>query len=254
RKITMTLLLAVVCLYIYIPASIAQKKNKVQQNIVNLQNESIDIQWKKHTDGWRIERLMYKSGKGWVSLQGQSGEHLLLYSTQKPDTTPVALYQNGKEITFPEPIYHYNTPVWREITSSVQMNRAGVEKYFYPDKLEHKNGKLIFHKELPEASVTSSWHFDAAYPTDIVVEMTIQAKANGHFSTSSPTLLQIDKNDLSWATIPGFYQGNSLSGNFVNSYAYGHGIPDKPVLVRERTATTLTAMVSIKDGITVAAV
>src|SRR5690606_4889812 len=37
-------------------------------------------------------------------------------------------------------------------------------------------------------------------------------------------------------------------------YAYGHGIPDKPVLVRERTATTLTAMVSIKDGITVAAV
>jgi len=250
----MTLLLAVVCLYIYIPASIAQKKNKVQQNIVNLQNESIDIQWKKHTDGWRIERLMYKSGKGWVSLQGQSGEHLLLYSTQKPDTTPVALYQNGKEITFPEPIYHYNTPVWREITSSVQMNRAGVEKYFYPDKLEHKNGKLIFHKELPEASVTSSWHFDAAYPTDIVVEMTIQAKANGHFSTSSPTLLQIDKNDLSWATIPGFYQGNSLSGNFVNSYAYGHGIPDKPVLVRERTATTLTAMVSIKDGITVAAV
>ncbi len=255
KKKINTALFSVVWLYVFIPASIAQQKNKVQKDVAKLQNESVDIKWKKYIDGWRIEKLMYKSDKGWVGLHGSSGEHLLLYSSQKPDTTPVTLYQYGKKINFPESIYCYNTPVWKEVTSPVQMNQAGLGKYFYPDILEEtKGGKLIFGEELPEATITSSWYFDAAYPTDIIVEMAMEAKVNGYFSMSSPTLLQIEKSDLSWGTIPGFYQGSSVSGNFVNAYAYGHGIPDKPVLARERTATTLTSMISIKNGFTIAAV
>lgn len=234
--------------------SFAQNGINISGKKAILKNSTLEIEWNKHIDGWRIGKLAYKSSTGWVPVKGTSGEHLLLYASQKPDTIPMTLYQDGKQISFPEPIYRYNTPVWREITTPVQMNQAGLEKYFYPESLQKNDGNLVFKKELPEATVTSSWRLDNKYPTDIIVEIEIQAKVSGYFSMSSPTFLQTEERELTWATLPGFYQGNSISENFVNAYAYGHDIPNKPVLARERTATTLAPIVSTKSGFTFAAI
>lgn len=245
-------LLSVIGFWLNIPFGNAQQK--VPQNIANLKNKNVDIKWKKYAEGWRIEKLLYKSAAGWETISSNNGEYLLLYAKEKPDTTPVNLFQDGKKIDFPEAKYRYNTPVWKEITSPVQMNMAGTEKYFYPDLVESKGSKLLFRKELPQATIQSTWQLDAAYPTDIVVEITMQAKVSGYFSMASPTLLQINQNNLAWATLPGFYQGNSIGQNFVNAYAYGHGIPDKPVLARERTATALAPMITNKQGFTLAAI
>lgn len=253
RKTIIILLLVTVHFYVMPQNLIAQKVNG-QKNSVELKNDVTNIKWKKSSEGWCIESLSYKSDVGWETIYNCSGEYLLLHALEKPDTTPMTLYQDGEIIDFPESIYRYNVPVWKETTSPVQMNKVGQERYFYPDILTKEEDKLSFHKEVPEASISSFWSLDKTYPTDIRVEIEVTAKVSGYFSMSTPTLFPIDKSDLSWATLPGVYQGNNINENFVNAFAYGHGIPEKPVLARERTTTTLAPIISTQRGLTIATI
>src|SRR5690606_30915077 len=42
--------------------------------------------------------------------------------------------------------------------------------------------------------------------------------------------------------------------DLVLSFAYGQGIPNRPVVVRERTATTLSPLIQTKNGVTLAVI
>ncbi|WP_257668898.1 glycoside hydrolase family 97 catalytic domain-containing protein [Parapedobacter tibetensis] len=233
---------------------IAKQVQPTADDQVIIENGSIKAVWNKQVDGWHIEEFLVKSDQGWVAVNGVNGEYTLLYSELAPDTSATELYQDGKRIDFPESIYKYNIPVWEEITRPVQLNTAGVPTNFYPSNVEEKAGALIFNWQSEIATMHTSWSLDPTFPTDVIVEMTLEAKQSGYFSMASPTLSEVDEKELSWGTIPGFYQGDALENDFVKAYAYGHGIPDKPVLVRERTATTLAPIISMESGISVAAV
>jgi hypothetical protein len=131
------------------------------------------------------------------------------------------------------------------------LNTAGKAYYFFPQEARQiTKNKISFQHTSEAGSVTTEWSFDPKFPGDLLVEQTLTAKRAGYFSLASPTLATIEERDLQWATVPGYFQGNKIQKNFAKAYAYGHGIPDLPVVYRESCASTLCPMVSTANGIT----
>ncbi len=146
------------------------------------------------------------------------------------------------------------TDKWEEITSPVSLNRAGEANRFYPSSAKKENNSLVFQYENRYSQYTATWSLDTRYTNDICVELQLTAKQDGYYSLASPALCRIDPHQLEWATIPGIFQGRHIEQDFVKSYAYGWGIPDPPVVVRERTAAALTSIATTNKGISVAVI
>ncbi|SMC53644.1 glycerophosphoryl diester phosphodiesterase [Pedobacter nyackensis] len=217
----------------------------------SLSNGMLNLEWKNSADGYHLNKISILNKGSWVDLSAKpSGAFSVLYTA---DTLSL-VEKPAKTSNFPEPEYRYIIPIWKQATSSIQMNTAGKAINFYPDKKKEVNKELIFQKELDQFLLTSSWQFDDRYPNDIKVTMKLKAKQAGYYSIASPELALFDKNNFKWATVPGVFQGNQLNANFVNAYAYGQGIPDIPVMVRERTASTLSPLVQSSQNITLAVI
>src|SRR5690606_22084454 len=92
------------------------------------------------------------------------------------------------------------------------------------------------------------------YSHDVLVDIEFEAKRPGYFSLATPLLSTFDEKEIEWGMIPGHFQGRSLNNDLVLSYAYGQGIPNRPVIVRERTATTLSPLIQTKTGVTLAVI
>lgn len=216
---------------------------------LSLQNERVKVDWHQTTNGWQVNGVAVRKGKTWAPLGIPSGEHTLLYAANKPSTKPDTTFTSITGEVFPGPAYHYQAEQWNETTNPVSLNRAGQAVHFYP-----KTGgkislnQLRFRHETDVATITTEWGFDSKFPTDIIVTQTLTAKKAGYFSAATPTLATVAETNLAWATVPGYFQGNKTQKNFALAYAYGHGIPDRPVIYRERCASTLCPLVSTKQG------
>jgi hypothetical protein len=219
----------------------------------SLANGMLNLEWINSADGYHLNKISIFNKGAWVDLSAKpSGAFSVLYAADTlslMEKKPVERASN-----FPEPDYRYIIPIWKQATSSIQMNAAGEAINFYPDKKKEVNKELVFQKELDQFLLTSSWQFDDRYPNDIKVTVKLRAKQAGYYSIASPELAFFDKNNFKWATVPGVFQGNQLNANFVNAYAYGQGIPDIPVMVRERTASTLSPLVQNSQHITLAVI
>ncbi|WP_316841257.1 glycerophosphoryl diester phosphodiesterase [Pedobacter gandavensis] len=189
----------------------------------------------------------------WMELSAKpSGEFSVLYAADSLALKEGKGIEKGSD--FPESIYRYIIPIWKQAISAVQMNKAGKAIDFYPDRKKESPHKLTFQKEHGLFSLSSSWEFDAQHPNDLKVTVKLKAKQAGYYSIASPELALFDKNNFKWATVPGVFQGNQLNANFINAYAYGQGIPDVPVMVRERTASTLSPLIQNKQNISLAVI
>ena len=102
--------------------------------------------------------------------------------------------------------------------------------------------------------MTTEWSFDPKFPTDIIVKQTLTPKTAGFFSLATPTIASVSEADMAWASVPGYFQGNFIQPNFALAYAYGHGVPALPVVYRERSASTLSPLVTTKNGITISVI
>lgn len=238
----------------FLPVSIyAQSKGP------SLANEALNLEWAKSAEGYHLKKISVSGNGTWTDLSAvPSGAFSVLYAA---DSLALKERKADDRISnFPEPEYRYVIPIWKQATSAIQMNTAGKAINFYPDlkkavnKQQKANQELIFQKEQKEFVLSSSWQFDQRYPNDIKVTVKLKAKQAGYYSIASPELAAFDKNSFKWATVPGVFQGNQLNPNFVNAYAYGQGIPDVPVMVRERTSSTLSPLVQNSQHITLAVV
>lgn len=225
----------------------------------SLANGVLNLEWEKSVDGYQLKKISVFNKGSWLGLAAKpSGAFSVLYAT---DSLALKGQQTGDKLdNFPEPEYRYIIPIWKQATSSIQMNTAGTVINFYPD-LKKQAGKeekvskgLVFQKEQEQFVLTSSWQFDPRYPNDIKVTVKLKAKQAGYYSIASPELAAFDRNNFKWATVPGVFQGNQLNPNFVNAYAYGQGIPDVPVVVRERTVSTLSPLIQNSQDITLAVI
>ncbi|MCW3106111.1 MAG: glycerophosphoryl diester phosphodiesterase, partial [Segetibacter sp.] len=231
-------------------ATFAQSKGDL-----SLSNGKIKLVWQQAANGWKVKTLSVLKGQKWVSAENPSGENTLLYAADKPDTKPDTTFKTITGVTFPETNYKYQQTQWAESTNPVSLNTAGKAYYFFPkDAKQISKNKIRFQQDTEVGSVTTEWSFDPNFPGDILVTQTLSAKQPGYFSLASPTIASVAEKNLSWATVPGYFQGNKIQKNFAVAYAYGHGIPELPVIYRERCASTLCPMVTADNGITLSVI
>lgn len=227
---------------------------------VALEGKSLKLHWAETNSGWQLSALKVKKDKQWITVPSPSGEYTLLFSPSKPDQTPIPLYENEQEVVFPELKYKYIQKKWADIRRPVEMNVAGEALHFFPDSLrEITAGKkvgdqLLFTRDTQAGRVQANWQLDETYPSDVVVHLALTAKKDGYFSLATPTLATVTERELTWGSIPGHFQGAEIAESFVHSVAYGQGIPSKPILVRERTATTLAPLLSSRQGVSLAVI
>jgi hypothetical protein len=228
-------------------------RNENTSGTVALENEAVKVQWQQENGGWKIQSIQAYTGQDWEPLRNVSGEYTLLYSAQKPDSIPDRSGLDSLAANFPEPIYKYVINTWEDNIRPVPMNTAGEAIHFFPESVRQTaNGAWQFRQESEVASVQADWSLDEEYAHDIRVRLTIRAKKPGYFSVATPSLATVPENELRWGIVPGHLQGKEINPNLVLSYAYGQGIPDKPIILRERTASTLAPILSNADGFSLA--
>ena len=223
--------------------------------MLSLQNDRVQLGWHQTSRGWQLDRVAVRTGQTWATLGTPSGEHTVLYAADQPSPQPDTTFKSTTGELFPGPAYHYQTGQWSEATNPVSLNKAGQAVHFFPTTGQQTGtNQLRFRHETSTATITTDWAFDPAFPTDVLVTQTLTAKRAGYFSAASPTLATVAESDLGWATVPGYFQGNRIEKNFALAYAYGHGIPELPVVYRERCASTLCPLVSTKGGQTLSVI
>ena len=226
-----------------------------QDKKMTLGSDNLKLLWSKQQDGWRLQSLTVRNKAGWTNLKGVDGEYTVLYSAGAPDSiAPVSYYAAGQQTPFPEAQYRYIIPLWKEALKPVPMNTAGTALHFYPAVAKQQGDDISFSYESKEAVIKTDWRFDKAFANDILVTISLEAKQDGFFSLATPCLSVAQDNQFNWAAIPGYFQGKAIQNDFVKAYAYGQGITAKPVIVRERAASTLSPHVTDKQGITVAVI
>src|SRR5690606_1050920 len=154
----------------------------------------------------------------------------------------------------PDKSYFLIYDKWQESLSPVAMNTAGTDTEFFPEKAYKQGNSLVFEHRIKEGAMKATWHLDGQYHNDVLVDIEFEAKTAGFYSLTSPVLTTFDKEEMAWGMIPGHFQGSQLNDNLVLSFAYGQGIPNRSVVVRERTSTTLSPLIETKEGITLAVI
>ncbi|HEY0946870.1 MAG TPA: glycerophosphoryl diester phosphodiesterase [Opitutaceae bacterium] len=220
---------------------------------VTLRDSATRLEWTRQADGWRLASVVVRTPEGEFPAGAPVGSYTLLYSREKPDATPVPFHLPGHQEPFPEPAYIYNTKKWADATVPVALNQAGEAHTFFPKQLEQTEADTwTFREDTALASVSATWRLDRSTPGDVEVALTVTAKQEGYFSIATPTLARVAPAELKWAVVPGYFQGREINPNFVLSLVYGHGLPDRPVLARERGVSTLASILSHQNGVTLA--
>jgi hypothetical protein len=225
------------------------------QQVVGLSNERIQIEWTESSKGWQVSKLSIHNGGKWQTLEHTSGEYTLLYAEQKPSTDPTEKFLTSTGNPFPGESYKYIVPTWERRTAPVNLNTAGEALLFFPQQAEKMDGSSIrFTAESDHGKLTSIWRLENGESPDISIDQTFEAEHEGYFSVASPTLLVVPETELEWATVPGYFHGNRLEDDIPLSYGYGNGIPNRPIVFSENTASTLSPMVSSTQGFTIAVI
>lgn len=221
----------------------------------SLSNGTLNLQWKKTEGGYQLVEVTVKDHLQKISLDHLSGAYTILYSAQKPSNKPLLTEVTEKTALFPDSSYGHIFNRWKASLGAVPLNLAGKAIEFMPSNAVQKGeGEVIFSKEARQASVTAVWQLHPIYKNDILVEISITAKEDGFYAIASPTLGTILQSEIAWGMIPGYFQSNTIEPDLVLSYGYGQGIPNRPVVYRERTATTLVSLITNKQGVSMAVI
>ncbi|WP_084441775.1 glycerophosphoryl diester phosphodiesterase [Termitidicoccus mucosus] len=221
-----------------------------------LSNTAVRLQWQQAADGWRLVAAdaLDASGNA-VPAGAPSGRYTILYSATEPDKTPAPFSLSGRTDVFPEPIYKYPVPRWAKATVPAALNLAGEERSFFPSDAEKSaDGAWVFRHRTDVADLSACWSLDPSFPGDVRVTLTLTARKAGWFSLPTPTLATVSPGDLKWAVVPGYFKGNTFNPDFPLAFAYGHGLPDRPVIANEGAASTLASIITNKAGATLAVI
>ncbi|MCE7040763.1 glycoside hydrolase family 127 protein [Dyadobacter sp. CY312] len=244
-----TYLILFIC-FVFPELIFAQKKTPT-----DLMNDHIHVSWQNNgKQEWKINKVQVKKNGKWIDALVPSGEYTLLYSETKPSDEPKETFEKITGGKFPEEAYHYQQLQWKESTTEVSLNKAGQVFHFFPSAIQVKSNEVELTKETEVATIISTWKLDPAFPNDIQVTMRLIPRKKGFFSLATPTLATLPADKMAWVSVPGYFQGNFMQKNFALAYAYGHGVPNRPVIYRERCATTLSPLMSSKTGVTLSVI
>jgi len=225
-----------------------------KERTVQLANKQLRIVWSETKEGWKISGLRFFSNNQWQTVAHPSGEYTLLYSQDKPSDSASVVFKTITGKAWPDSSYKYQINIWKQATSPAALNTAGEAYHFYPASAKETSGSIVFTYESPLATITTEWKLDDKYNGDVLVTQTMKCKKNGYYSLASPSVVTVDEKDMAWATMPGYFQGKEIQKNMILSYAYGQGVPEFPVLYRERCASSFCPIITTKENISLATI
>ncbi len=223
------------------------------ENRLHLENDFLKLSWEETADGWRMHTLEVNAEGNWLNIPNPLAAYTLLYSSTKPDSIIDSTSVGQEALTFPGPDY-FISRIWKENLSPTAMNTTGEVFNFFPEQVMSTADSIVFQHTTPVGTVQAVWYINPAYPHDVMVHLELTPSVSGYFSLASPTLYPLSPDDIRWGMIPGLVQGKNVQENLVLAYAYGQGIPNKPVVFRDRTASTLSPMLTDRQGITQAVI
>jgi len=216
----------------------------IAQDKVFIDNDLLNISWTETPKGWFIDKLTFKNN---ITLQPPTSGQTIIFNKTKPnDKEPSEYFLTNVGEEFPEKVFRYPKEAWNSNTNKVSLNTAGIKYPVMASKLISRN-PLTFLQETPVGNITTVWSTEK---NQIIVKQTLKAKQLGYYSVSTPTLFSVRQTDIQQAVIPGYLFANSISNDFVSGYGYGHYIPNKPVIYKDRCATTPTAILTV-NGFTI---
>lgn len=227
-----------------------------QESTITLSDSAVRLTWKKSSAGWALNSsVALTAEKNFPLALGQpSGRYTVLFSPTAPDPESIGPALSQFFDFTAEKRNNYE-PVWAHMTDGVSLNVAGRALNFLPAQVtKSADGSLRFEHADDTASVQAQWSLDPNFPGDVRVTLTLTAKRAGYYSIATPTLATVPGEDLRWATVPGYFQGLAIEKNLLLSYGYGQGLPNRPVVLRERTASTLASIMTHRSGGTFAVV
>ncbi|MBS1601131.1 MAG: glycerophosphoryl diester phosphodiesterase, partial [Bacteroidetes bacterium] len=207
---------------------------------LRLANEHVRLVWGASAKGWVLGEMEVRVGDRWVNVARPSGEYTLLYTAEKPASV-------GDGGGFPEPVYHYQTHIWEQAMGPVAMNTAGEAYYFYPRSGSAVGSAIHFIGETPVGVVETEWSLSPG--GDVLVTERLMPRKDGYFSMASPSLVRVQGDGLAWGVVPGYCQGKAVNPDLETAYGYGQGIPDRPVVYRDRCAGTLCPVITMRGGV-----
>ncbi len=223
------------------------------QDVLTLADGATRLVFSRGTDGWRASEVVALRDGQSLPVGQPSGTYTLLFAEQAPSAEPVGpglevFYDVGAELKIP----HLERK-WANTTDAVSLNVAGEAFRFLPGEAERlADGSLRFRHDTPVAGVELTLALDPAFPGDVRATLVVTAKRTGFFSLATPALVTFPAERLAWAVVPGYFQGAAIEPNLLLSYGYGQGLPPRPVVVRERTASTLSSLATDVSGATLA--
>ncbi|WP_217603293.1 glycerophosphoryl diester phosphodiesterase [Chitinophaga sp. GbtcB8] len=227
----------------------------IQAQNLSLANKQLRIQWQQTKEGWKINGLRFFINGQWQQVAHPSGEYTLLYTAEKPADSDGAIFKTVNGKAWPDTAYKYQINAWKQASSPVALNTAGQAFHFYPSGAKQVSAtEIVFTYTSALATITATWQLDPQFAGDITVKMEMQCKKDGYYSLSSPSAITVDRQDMAWAVMPGYFQGKEMQQNMVLSYAYGQGVPELPVLYRERCASTFCPIITTKENISFAVI
>lgn len=225
------------------------------QDLIKLESQKLQLNWEKRGSVFELSAMNFVGDGITKRFDSKlSNRFTFLYSETKPDADSGLSVKTIAGQDFPGDRYKHYNKNWNAATSAVNMNTAGLAFHLVPTMITLKDGKASLRMENEFATILSEWTIrDFSAGSDLLIRLSIQAKKDGYYSLATPTLLKTKTEEIKWATVPGYFQGDEVQKNLVLAYAYGQGIPDEPIIFKERTASTLTVILSRKDGITISA-
>lgn len=226
------------------------------QHSCTLRSKHLELGWEKDGPVFKLGAIHFSVGGAAIEMKDElSGSFTFLYSKEKPDADSGLAVNTVAGEPFPGEKYRHYNKNWNAATSPVGMNTAGIAFQLNPTVIRVEAGKAFMTVENDHARITSVWSIDDYEGgSDLQIQMVIEARREGYYSMATPTLIHTGASEIKWATIPGYFQGNQVQPNLVLSYGYGQGIPAEPIIFRERTVSTLSSILSRKDGVTISAI
>lgn len=209
---------------------------QTKSNMLSFQTENLKIYWAKSNKIWKINKIENLRDGKTIPVDSLSGSWTYLYTDQKVGKSNGRIFKNQGKI-FPEPSFTLMSQEWKNITDSVHLHLLGSEFKLFPHTIRKKNEGIELVAEDDKVEVLTSWETDPELPQIIKIKTILKPKIKGYFSLQTQHLISIPNKDLAYGTIPGVFAGKKHESDIIKSFAYGHGIPNMPLLVQEKTAT-----------------
>lgn len=210
------------------------------KNRIVLQNEVFSLSWAKTGGEWTPEKIILKSPSGDIIRTTGSGTQTILFSTEKPSSQPAEKFLTSQGTPFPEPVFIYPAKAWESNLTTVSLNTWGSREQTTKTRLIRKN-PLTFESASGSGIITTTW---TAAGNSIRVHQVFKALKTGYYGISTPDIFTVKPENIRKAVIPGYLIADTISDDFVSAYGYGYAIPDRPVIYRDRGATTPVVILS----------